>query len=47
MALDANIGCFVVDNFNELHLLNALAADKGKKRQRFASHYARRRSAYA
>ncbi|MFC5699827.1 diaminopimelate decarboxylase [Cohnella faecalis] len=30
MALDANIGCFVVDNFNELHLLNALAADKGK-----------------
>ncbi len=31
MALDANIGCFVVDNFNELHLLNALAADKGKK----------------
>jgi diaminopimelate decarboxylase len=31
MALDANIGCFVVDNFVELHLLNALAADKGKK----------------
>ncbi|WP_028561349.1 diaminopimelate decarboxylase [Paenibacillus pinihumi] len=31
MALDANIGCFVVDNFIELHLLNALAADKGKK----------------
>ena len=31
MALDAEIGCFVVDNFNELHLLNALAADKGKK----------------
>lgn len=30
MALDANIGCFVVDNFVELHLLNALAADKGK-----------------
>src|SRR5690606_20751191 len=25
MALDANIGCFVVDNFVELHLLNALA----------------------
>lgn len=31
MALDANIGCFVVDNFVELHLLNALAADKQKK----------------
>ncbi|SFF03439.1 diaminopimelate decarboxylase [Paenibacillus catalpae] len=31
MALDANIGCFVVDNFVELHMLNALAADKGKK----------------
>ena len=31
MALDANIGCFVVDNFVELHLLNALAADKGKR----------------
>ncbi|SFS82400.1 diaminopimelate decarboxylase [Paenibacillus sp. BC26] len=31
MALDANIGCFVVDNFNELYLLNALAGDKGKK----------------
>ncbi len=31
MALDANIGCFVVDNFVELHLLNALAADKGKQ----------------
>ncbi|MBW7473506.1 diaminopimelate decarboxylase [Paenibacillus oenotherae] len=31
MALDANIGCFVVDNFNELQLLNALAGDKGKK----------------
>lgn len=30
MALDANIGCFVVDNFVELRLLNALAADKGK-----------------
>lgn len=30
MALDANIGCFVVDNFIELQLLNALAADKGK-----------------
>ncbi|NIK67652.1 diaminopimelate decarboxylase [Paenibacillus sp. BK720] len=31
MALDANIGCFVVDNFVELYLLNALAANKGKK----------------
>jgi len=31
MALDANIGCFVVDNFIELHLLNELAAEKGKK----------------
>ncbi|WP_027085015.1 diaminopimelate decarboxylase [Cohnella panacarvi] len=30
MALDANIGCFVVDNFIELQLLNALASDKGK-----------------
>ncbi|TVY04518.1 diaminopimelate decarboxylase [Cohnella terricola] len=31
MALEAGIGCFVVDNFNELHLLNALAADHGKR----------------
>ncbi|MDQ6418288.1 diaminopimelate decarboxylase [Paenibacillus sp. LHD-117] len=31
MALDAGIGCFVVDNFHELALLNALAGDKGKK----------------
>jgi len=31
MALDANIGCFVVDNFVELHLLNALAGDKSKQ----------------
>ncbi|MBD3918739.1 diaminopimelate decarboxylase [Paenibacillus sp. PR3] len=30
MALDAGIGCFVVDNFIEMSLLNALAADKGK-----------------
>lgn len=30
MALDANIGCFVVDNFVELHLLNAIAAEKKK-----------------
>lgn len=31
MALDAQIGCFVVDNFDELALLNALAGDKGVK----------------
>ncbi|CAM3567585.1 diaminopimelate decarboxylase [Marinicrinis lubricantis] len=31
MALDAGIGCFVVDNFVELQLLNELAKDKGKK----------------
>ncbi|WP_027093705.1 diaminopimelate decarboxylase [Cohnella thermotolerans] len=31
MALKANIGCFVVDNFVELHLLNAMAAEQGKK----------------
>ncbi|MFD2611957.1 diaminopimelate decarboxylase [Paenibacillus gansuensis] len=29
MAIDANIGCFVVDNFIELHMLNAIAAEKG------------------
>ncbi|MDQ0088172.1 diaminopimelate decarboxylase [Paenibacillus anaericanus] len=29
MALSAGIGCFVVDNFTELHMLQALAADKG------------------
>lgn len=28
MALDAGIGCFVVDNFVELHVLNAIAASK-------------------
>jgi diaminopimelate decarboxylase len=28
MALDAKIGCFVVDNFVELHMLNGIAADK-------------------
>ncbi len=28
MAIDAKIGCFVVDNFVELHMLNAIAADK-------------------
>lgn len=31
MALDANIGCFVVDNFTEMHLLNAIAGEKGKQ----------------
>ncbi|PIH57244.1 diaminopimelate decarboxylase [Paenibacillus sp. LK1] len=31
MALDAEIGCFVVDNFNELHLLQAVASDKNRK----------------
>lgn len=31
MALDANIGCFVVDNFVELQLLNALAGQRGRK----------------
>ncbi|MET3289577.1 UNVERIFIED_CONTAM: diaminopimelate decarboxylase [Brevibacillus sp. OAP136] len=30
-ALDANIGCFVVDNFYELELLNALACERGKR----------------
>lgn len=29
MALDAQIGCFVVDNEVELHLLQAIAAEKG------------------
>lgn len=31
MALDAGIGCFVVDNFLELQTLNALAGEQGKK----------------
>jgi diaminopimelate decarboxylase len=31
MALAAGIGCFVVDNFTELALLNAIAAERGKK----------------
>jgi len=31
MALDARIGCFVVDNFYELHLLDQLAAERGEK----------------
>ncbi|WP_054957170.1 diaminopimelate decarboxylase [Paenibacillus dakarensis] len=30
MALNANIGCFVVDNEIELHLLQATAAEKGR-----------------
>lgn len=31
MALDAKIGCFVVDNFYELHLLEELAGERGEK----------------
>lgn len=31
MALDAKIGCFVVDNFYELDLLHALAQERGEK----------------
>ena len=31
MAIDANIGCFVVDNFTELYLLNEIAGQKDKK----------------
>ncbi|MCC2686881.1 MAG: lysA, partial [Paenibacillaceae bacterium] len=31
MGIDAGIGCFVVDNFVELRLLNAIAGDKGRK----------------
>ncbi|MCI3920231.1 diaminopimelate decarboxylase [Paenibacillus sp. TRM 82003] len=31
MGLDARIGCFVVDNFTELRLLNAMAAEKGQR----------------
>lgn len=30
MAIDARIGCFVVDNFYELELLNDIAAEKGQ-----------------
>lgn len=29
MAISAGIGCFVVDNFTELHVLQAIAQDKG------------------
>ncbi|MFD0680981.1 MULTISPECIES: diaminopimelate decarboxylase [unclassified Paenibacillus] len=31
MAIDAQIGCFVVDNQVELHMLNAIAAEKRQK----------------
>ncbi|MBP1933521.1 diaminopimelate decarboxylase [Ammoniphilus resinae] len=31
MALDAGIGCFVVDNFHELEVLHALGQERGKK----------------
>ncbi|TXK83512.1 diaminopimelate decarboxylase [Paenibacillus sp. N3.4] len=31
MAIDAKIGCFVVDNFIELQMLNAIAAEKNQK----------------
>lgn len=31
MAIDAKIGCFVVDNFTEPHLLNAIAEEKRQK----------------
>lgn len=31
MALEASIGCFVVDNFVEMALLNAMAAERGKR----------------
>jgi diaminopimelate decarboxylase len=31
MALEAKIGCFVVDNFVELHMLNAMAGEKRQK----------------
>jgi diaminopimelate decarboxylase len=31
LALDADIGCFVVDNFTELRLLDAMAAERGKR----------------
>jgi len=30
MGIDCKIGCFVVDNFVELHMLNAVAAEKGQ-----------------
>ncbi len=31
MAIDAGIGCFVIDNFVELHLVNQIGAEKGVK----------------
>jgi diaminopimelate decarboxylase len=31
MALDAGVGCFVVDNFVELEMLESLAAERGKR----------------
>lgn len=31
MAIDAQIGCFVVDNLVELHMLNAIASEKRQK----------------
>ena len=31
MGLDANIGCFVIDNFTELYMVNEMAGSKGKK----------------
>ncbi|RUT36130.1 diaminopimelate decarboxylase [Paenibacillus zeisoli] len=31
MAITAGIGCFVVDNFTEIHLLNAIAKENGAK----------------
>jgi len=33
MAIEAGIGCFVVDNFTELHLLNEIAGEKGRRVQ--------------
>ncbi len=31
MAIDAGIGCFVIDNFVEMHLVNQIGAEKGVK----------------
>jgi diaminopimelate decarboxylase len=31
MAIDAGIGCFVIDNFIEMHLVDQIAAEKGVK----------------
>ena len=38
--IDAKIGCFVVDNFIELQMLNAIAAEKRQKVKIFAAYYA-------